>query len=193
MKIQYVIRKSRRRTCSIRIARDGSVIVSAPYSVSEEYVQSFIREKSSWIISHVQKVLAQNAAAESAGLLSDSEIKEIKKRARKIIPVRVKYFADLAGITYGRISIRLQKTRWGSCSADGNLNFNCLLVLMPPKILDSIVVHELCHRLHMDHSAAFYHDVRCLFPSYDECHRWLKLNGLSYLNRVPEKKSNSGL
>lgn len=187
MNVHYVIRRSSRRTCSIRIARDGSVIVSAPHSVSEEYVQSFIREKRDWIISHVQKVLAQNAAAESAGLLSDSEIKEIKKRARKIIPERVKYFADLAGITYGHISIRLQKTRWGSCSAEGNLNFNCLLVLMPQQILDSIVVHELCHRLHMNHSAAFYKDVRRLFPCYDECHCWLKLNGLSYLNRVPEK------
>ncbi|MCQ2741194.1 MAG: M48 family metallopeptidase, partial [Alphaproteobacteria bacterium] len=64
------------------------------------------------------------------------------------------------------VSVKDTKSRWGSCSVDGNLNFNCLLVLMPPEILDSVVVHELCHRQHMNHSKEFYDEVLRIFPDY---------------------------
>lgn len=84
---------------------------------------------------------------------TEDEVKNIKRKARKIIPERIGYWAEKIGVTYGRIAIRLQSSRWGSCAANGNLNFNCLLVLMlPSEVLDSVVVHELCHRRHMNHS-----------------------------------------
>ena len=79
--------------------------------------------------------------------------------------------------------IRLQKSRWGSCSVDRNLNFNCLLVLMPPEILDSVVVHELCHRRHMNHSKEFYDEVLRIFPDYKRCNKWLKQNGGVFFKR----------
>ena len=66
---------------------------------------------------------------------------------------------------------------WGSCTAKGNLNFNCLLMLTPPEVLDSIVVHELCHRKHMNHSAEFYAEVLRVYPDYRKWEKWLKENG----------------
>lgn len=90
------------------------------------------------------------------------------------------------GVTYGRITIRCQRTKWGSRSSAGNLNFNCLLMLAPDEVIDSVVVHELCHRLEMNHSDRFYSHVQRVFPKYNECRRWLKANGGALLARVPE-------
>ncbi|MBQ6684544.1 MAG: M48 family metallopeptidase, partial [Firmicutes bacterium] len=90
---------------------------------------------------------------------------------------RVAHYAPLVGVDYGRITIRNQKTRWGSCSSQGNLNFNCLLMLFPDEVIDSVVVHELCHRKHMNHSAKFYKEVERVFPEYRKWHQWLNENG----------------
>ena len=85
----------------------------------------------------------------------------------------------------GQIVIRTQYARWGSCSSKGNLNFNCLLALVPPEVLAYVFVHELCHRKQMNHSAAFYKEVERVFPEYKRCNRWLKQNGSVYLERLP--------
>ncbi len=77
----------------------------------------------------------------------------------------------------GNDAIRSQRTKWGSCSAKGNLSFNCLLMLAPPEFLDSIVVHELCHRKEMNHSKRFYAEVLRVFPEYRKWNKWLKENG----------------
>ena len=94
-----------------------------------------------------------------------------------VIPERVRHFAPLIGVDYGRITIRCQRTRWGSCSAKGNLSFNCLLMLLPNEVVDSVVVHELCHRKHMNHSPLFYAEIERVFPEYRKCSKWLKENG----------------
>ena len=104
-------------------------------------------------------------------------------KALEVIPTRVEYFANIMGVTYGNITIRNQKTRWGSCSSKGNLNFNCLLMLAPSEILDYVVVHELCHRKQMNHSKAFWLEVEKVLPDYKESIEWLKEEGcqLMYL------------
>lgn len=186
MEYQYFLQKSMRKSISIRISNEGKIIVKAPLISTQKEIEDFLLLKRNWILSHLEKVDNQNKIAEEEGIFTNEEMLMMKKKAKKIIPERVAYYAKLGGITYNKIFIRCQKTRWGSCSISGNLNFNCLLVLMPLEILDSVVVHELCHRKHMNHSKAFYNEIYKLFPDYKRCDKWLKNNGLSYLKRVPE-------
>lgn len=94
------------------------------------------------------------------------------------------YFAKQIGVTYGRITIRNQKTRWGSCSSKGNLNFNCLVMLTPLEVIDYVVVHELCHRKEMNHSKAFWAEVEKVLPNYKEQVKWLKENGGQIIGRM---------
>lgn len=184
MEITYIIQKSRRHSIAVRVLSDNRVLVKAPYGTPESMVQEFLVIKKEWIINQIEKQSWEVQKAESLGLLSDDEIKRIKKNARKILPERVEYWAEKIGVTYGRISIRLQSSRWGSCAQNGNLNFNCLLVIMPPEILDSVVVHELCHRKYMNHSKDFYAEIERVFPEYKRCNKWLKENGGIYMKRV---------
>ena len=93
----------------------------------------------------------------------------------------MRFYAEKLGVTYGRITIRCQKSRWGSCSSRGDLSFNCALMKCPQEALDSVVVHELCHRKEMNHSARFYAEVLRVFPDYPKWHRWLRETGSLYL------------
>lgn len=96
------------------------------------------------------------------------------EKAREVIARRTAYFADVMGVDYGRITIREQKTRWGSCSSAGNLNFNWKLILLPPEVLDYVVVHELAHRREMNHSENFWKIVEQVLPDYKECRKMLR-------------------
>lgn len=184
MEITYIIQKSSRRSISISINPDNRVLVKAPYGTSEQTIQNFLLAKKEWIKKHIEKQNKEAVKAEVLGFLSEEEIKQIKKEARKIIPQRVEYWAKQIGVSYGRIAIRIQSSRWGSCAANGNLNFNCLLVIMPQEIMDSVVVHELCHRKHMNHSKEFYAEIDRVFPDYKRCNKWLKDNGGIYMKRA---------
>ena len=185
-KFEYIIKKSRRTTISVQITPDQKLLVKAPAYTSIKEVEEFLREKRDWIIKQIDRTKVTSQQAAQMGILSDKEIRKLKRDAKKIIPERVEYYAKLSGITYNRIFIRLQKSRWGSCSIEGNLNFNALLALMPLEVLDSVVVHELCHRRHMDHSKAFYDEVLEIFPDYKKWDKWLKQNGAAYQLRVGE-------
>ena len=184
MEITYIIQKSRRRSISVSVMTDNRVLVKAPYGTSERTVQEFLLSKKGWITKHLEKQNREEEKAAALGVLSDEEIRKIKRQAKKIIPQRVEYWAKQIGVTYGRIAIRLQSSRWGSCAQNGNLNFNCLLVIMPPEVLDSVVVHELCHRRHMNHSKDFYDEVLRIFPDYKRCNKCLKQNGGVYFKRI---------
>ena len=119
--------------------------------------------------------------------LSESELKEITKKAKKIIPIKVAYFADKMGVSYGRISIRHQRTRWGSCSREGNLNFNALLMLMPNELVDYVVVHELAHRKELNHSKRFYGVVESFLPDYKNREAQLKEVGAKIIALLPKR------
>ena len=176
--------RSNRKTISIQVDREANVIVRAPYRVSEREIRRFLAEKEAWIRKHQEKIRAQEKAFEGIKPLTREEIETLADQAMKVIPERVAYYAKKIGVTYGRITIRNQKTRWGSCSSKGNLNFNCLLMLTPPEVIDSVVVHELCHRKEMNHSAKFYEEIYRVCPEYDKWNRWLKENGPLILRRM---------
>lgn len=112
------------------------------------------------------------------------EIEQLREQARKLVTERVRYYAPIIGVTYGQIAIRTQRTRWGSCGSKGNLNFNCLLALVPPEVLDYVVVHELCHRKELNHSECFWREVERFLPDYTVRKRWLKENGAKLISKL---------
>lgn len=174
--------RSSRKTIAIEISQKG-IIIRAPQRMSDAEIAAFLKKKEKWIERTLQKVQLRNSVGNN--VLTSAEINELAEKALEVIPERVKYYASLFGVDYGRITIRNQRTRWGSCSSKGNLNFNCLLMLLPDEIIDSVVAHELCHRKHMDHSPTFYAELVRVFPNYQQCRRWLKENGGQYLSRLP--------
>ena len=181
--MELEIKRSDRKSFAIEIKND-KLVVRAPRSASDAAISELLRKNQRWIDTHIKKAQARQAAAITIPKLSEAELRELGERAKEIIPQRVAHYAPIVGADYGRITIRCQKTRWGSCSAKGNLNFNCLLMLAPPEVLDSVVVHELCHRLEMNHSDRFYAQVLRVFPRYYECRKWLKENGASLMARL---------
>ena len=168
--------RSRRKTLSAQI-REGRLVVRAPLRTTDAEIREFLEKHRRWLEKHLQQSRALEQAKAGTRKLTKQEIAELKKRAKAVIPERVAYYAPLIGVTYGTVSIRCQKTRWGSCSSRGNLNFNCLLMLAPEGVADSIVVHELCHRKVMNHSAAFYAEVLKVLPDYRKHRQWLKEHG----------------
>ena len=185
----YEILRSSRRTLALEI-RDGRLLVRAPRRATQAEIEALLEKHGAWIEKHLQRAEAQRAAAEALAPLTVEELQALAERALQVIPERVRYYAPKIGVTYRRITIRAQRTKWGSCSAQGNLNFNCLLMLAPPEVLDSIVVHELCHRREMNHSERFYAEVLRVFPDYRKWNKWLKENGPLLMQRLPKPEAN---
>ena len=183
-KYDIIIKRSNRKTLAIQITPDAQVIVRAPYRMPDSVIREFIREKEEWIQNHLEKIFQIKETRDQLPRLSYEEIQKLADQALQIIPQRVSHYAPLVGVTYGRITIRNQKTRWGSCSAKGNLNFNCLLMLTPPEVMDYVVVHELCHRKEMNHSTRFWAEVERILPDYKVRRKWLKDHGNSLIARM---------
>ncbi|MBP3273997.1 MAG: M48 family metallopeptidase [Butyrivibrio sp.] len=174
MKQEIRLIRSRRKTISIEVTTDAQVIVRAPNRAPLSDINRFIGEKADWIDKSLNKMRERKEEQSQKKELSPQEIKLLVTRAKRIIPQRVRYYADLMGVTYGRITIRMQKSRWGSCSGKGNLNFNCFLMRTPDEIIDYVVVHELCHLKEMNHSPLFWAEVEKILPDYKERRKWLK-------------------
>lgn len=179
--------KSKRKTISIQV-KPNEIIIRAPLRMKEKEIEKFVETKRNWIEKHLKSVSEKQKLLQNIEPYSEEEIKNFVAKAKKIIPPKVEFYADKIGVTYNGISIRCQRTRWGSCSSKGNLNFNCLLMLLPDDIIDSVVVHELCHRKQMNHSPKFYEEIEKVFPEYKRCHVWLKQNGGAYLARIQKKE-----
>ena len=171
--MEFEVIRSNRKSMAVEI-KLNKLIIRAPMQATNEDIMP---KNKAWIEKNLAKAQAQQQAAASIKKLTMDEIRQLADKALEIIPGRVNYYAPLVGVTYGRITIRNQRSKWGSCSSKGNLNFNCLLMLTPPEVIDSVVVHELCHRKEMNHSDRFYSEVLRVFPDYWKWDRWLKDNG----------------
>lgn len=187
--IKVLIIRSNRKTLSIQL-KSGEIIARAPLRMKDKEIYSFIESKKLWIEKNLSKIVEREKAISEVQPFTQEELNALAEKAKQIIPERVRYYAPKIGVTYNRITIRCQRTRWGSCSSKGNLNFNCLLALFSLEVIDSVVVHELCHRKHMNHSPQFYAEIEKVFPKYKKWHKWLNDNGGVYMGRLSKQLSN---
>lgn len=182
----YEIIYSPRRTTALQVTPDGRVIVRAPKRCPRSFIEAFVRQKEDWVLRQLarfEKQRKEHPPAEQPPL-SDEDRARYISIARDIFTRKTAYYARIMGVSYGRITIREQKTRWGSCSNKGNLNFNWRLILAPEEVLDYVVVHELAHRREMNHSKAFYAVVESVLPDYRQARRWLRDHGDSLWTAV---------
>ena len=157
-------------------------MVRAPNRLPRREIDAFLENKAHWIQSHLQK----NSRNHAVKKLTEPELISLAALSKQVLSEKTAHFAPAVGVTWGRITIRAQRTRWGSCSSKGNLNFNCLLMLTPEYVQDYVVVHELCHRKEMNHSGKFWAEVKRVLPDYETAKLWLKENGTSLMARLPQ-------
>ena len=163
--VEYTLKVSNRaRRMRLAIHGDGNFVVTAPYNLEPTLVEKFIIQKSRWIINKLDyfkkfKTIIISGSPKSAYL-------QHKNRALQLAQERVEYFNRIFNFQYSKISIRNQKTQWGSCSRKGNLSFNYKIALLPQELADYIIVHELCHLREFNHSKSFWNLVASVIPDY---------------------------
>ena len=174
---EYKIIRSRRRTVSLEITADATLLVRAPAKMPVRDIEAFVEKNREWIDANMAKAQSRTRRVDAYGMMSPNEISALCILAEEAIPPKVERFAKILGVTYGRISVRHMKSLWGSCTADGDLSFNCLLMKAPESVMDYVIVHELCHRLEMNHSPAFWEHVSAVIPDHKKQRKWLREEG----------------
>lgn len=178
---EYTLRKSlSARRLRVSVSAGGVLAVSAPVWVSSHLIERFLKTHAEWITRTVTRLKETGIHPLSRG--GKREYVRYKEAARTRAAERLAHFNSIYGFSYGAISIRNQKTRWGSCSKQGNLSFNYRIVLLPPELADYVILHELCHLGAFDHSARFWSLVERLMPDYLERRRALRRLGTSQLS-----------
>lgn len=174
---------SDRKSLGIQIKEDASIHVRAPIFARKHDVEAFVMDKKDWIYKHFTEMSARLASAPAPQLTPAMEKqialleKRFRKAAREYFPRRCAELQKLTGGYYTKITIRDQKTRWGSCSQTGTLSFNYRLMMAEPAVIDYVIIHELCHLTHMNHSKAFWDKVAGIMPDYKIHRKWLKEHG----------------
>ncbi|MBO5373883.1 MAG: M48 family metallopeptidase [Clostridia bacterium] len=160
--MEYRIIYSSRRTLAIQITKACEVVVRAPRGISREKIDAFVKKSEAWILKHLE---IQKSRRETKPELK-AELEALKQRALLILPQRVEYFSRLMGVSPSSVSINRAKTRFGSCSSKGRINFSCRLMQYPDEAIDYVIIHELAHLKHLNHSKEFWAFVERFCPDY---------------------------
>ncbi len=152
-----------KRIC-LSIYLDGRVVITRPFFVKEEEILNFLKIKIDWISRKCNSTKNDY-----------QEYIKYKKDAYDLVKKRLDYFNQIYNFKFNRIFIKNQKTRWGSCSRLGNLNFNYRIIFLPPDLRDYVIVHELCHLKEFNHSTNFWKLVAKTIPTYKQMRKKLKL------------------
>ncbi len=172
-KIMYSLRVSRRaKHVRIAVNCDGAVVITQPFGITLERIEKIISTKINWILDKITYFKKHTVHRKT----TVHEYGKYREQAFLLVQSRIRHFNDFYQFTFNRISIRNQKTRWGSCSRRGNLNFNYRIVHLSPELTDYIVVHELCHLAELNHSKNFWKLVEKTIPNYSKLRYMLKQN-----------------
>ncbi|MBP5230680.1 MAG: M48 family metallopeptidase, partial [Clostridia bacterium] len=164
----------------------GSLLVKAPRGCPKTEIDRFVLSKRDWIEKQRRNMETLRARKQAAVPFTDGDFSRMGKALAERLPALLRDVSRRLCVTYGKVTVRPMRSRWGSCSSNGNLSFNSLLAEAPPSVQEYVVVHELCHRLEMNHSSRFWDRVRTLCPDYADSVRWLKTEGKALLIRIPE-------
>ena len=171
--INYSIKKSKKaKNLRISIDYNQNVVVTIPNRLNEKHAHKFVNEKKPWILKKLKEL--ENCDVSKKLGTNPQEYKKYKARARKLILERLTHFNEYYNFEYKKVFIKNQKTLWGSCSRNKNLNFNYKLALIPPEHADYVIVHELCHLKEFNHSAKFWELVEQTIPNYKKLRKELK-------------------
>ncbi|MDP2951541.1 MAG: M48 family metallopeptidase [bacterium] len=170
--INYILKTSdRARHLRLTINYRGELVATKPAKMPDRVVEGFILQKASWILKKLAYFASHKIITpESKG----KSYKEYKLKAQGFIKERVRYLNKSYGFAFNKITIKNQKTRWGSCSKKGNLNFNYKILFLPKDLADYIIIHELCHLKILNHSKKFWQLVKQQMPNYLEIRKALK-------------------
>ena len=173
--IRISVIRSARKSLGLEVRDANTVLARIPTRVSDRELKAFVENHRSWILEKTEVMAEREEKRKSTPapppeLLSKTDRMKIQLKIGK----RVRHYCEAMGVTVGYVTVKNQKTRWGSCSAKGNVNFNYQLAFLPDELLDYVVIHELAHRRHMDHSRAFWAEVEKYCPDYLERREELK-------------------
>ncbi|MGN0519906.1 MAG: M48 family metallopeptidase [Candidatus Fimenecus sp.] len=169
--MDYILIYGKRKTLSLTVQLDGTVLVKAPTGYPQAEIEQFVQAHEKWIMQARQR---QKQRAEIEKTLTEKRIRELRALAAMELPRRVEYFAKQMGVQPTGVKITSAKTRFGSCSAKNSLCFSWRLMLYPPEAIDYVVVHELAHIKEKNHSHAFYKVVSSVLPDYKAREKLLK-------------------
>ena len=169
--MDYTIIRSRRRTMALEVTRDAAIVVRAPNHASNEAIASFVASHEKWLKRALERRIAHNATHPEP---TDAERAALIKRAKSELPPRVEYWSAVMGLKPTGLKTTSARTRFGSCSAKNSLCFSWYLMRYPDTAIDYVVVHELAHIRHHDHSPAFYALVERYLPDWRERMKLLK-------------------
>ncbi|HZK34366.1 MAG TPA: SprT family zinc-dependent metalloprotease [Bacillota bacterium] len=165
MKHKYKLIRSNRKSLALEISRDLEVIVRAPKRLSSHVINRFVSDKEEWIEKNLELV-ANQRSKEATFALTDEQKAELKEKAKQVIPAKVEHYSDIMGLSPTGVKITSAEKRFGSCSSKNSLCFSYRLMLYPDEAIDYVVVHELAHIKHHNHSKAFYELVLKYMPDY---------------------------
>lgn len=176
-KISYKVKRSKRaKRMRLAVYCDGSVVVTLPKSASANIIDNFLREKMSWVLGKIE--FFKQFKNPILPKLGRKDYLKYKIQALELAKDRVNFFNNIYKFNFNKINIRNQRTRWGSCSTKGNLNFNYKILFLSEKARDYIVVHEMCHLKQFNHSRKFWNLVETSLPDYVETKKELRKNYL---------------
>lgn len=171
MMTEYKVVFSKRKTLAITVKTDGNVIVRAPFGTSEKRIEEAVSENALWIEKNLKKLSEkENKFTEAA----PEEEAALRKKAKEILPRKVEYYSGRIGVSPTKITVTGAKTRFGSCSGKNSISFSFYLMRFPEEAIDYVVVHELCHIIHHNHSKEFYREIEKILPDYKQRIKLLK-------------------
>ena len=159
----YEIIRSRRRTVALEVTREGKVLVRAPLRMPQTEIDRFVAAHAAWLEKAQARVAARQAAHPP---LTEEQREALRQTAKALLPQRVAHYAAIMGVVPTSVKITAAKSRFGSCSGKNGICFSLYLMQYPEEAIDYVVVHELAHIRHHDHSSAFYAEVAKVMPDY---------------------------